>query len=160
VVQLASHKETDQGTLETRDVVSFVNALEPYICKGAKKIMLDAGDLQALRLDTSVQTRRNTQRKQLIWHNEMLMEESTLSECRIPWLVPASNMADLNKHLFLDGMVAGLIPSERNARFDAYSYALSSSEVVNWVVEFRARSKSILNRACLNARPILVPDHV
>jgi len=37
--------------------------------------------------------------------------------------------------------VLSQIPSERNARFDAYSYALSSSEVVNWVFEFRARSK-------------------
>jgi len=80
----------------------------------------------------------------------------TLKECelrnyKIPWLVPACNnsvLKEIPQNIFPDNMVAGLIPSKVKARFDAHSYALGSSEVTNWVFEFRARSSDYsLNKA-------------
>jgi len=159
-VQLASHSPN----LELLDVLDFVKALEPYICKGDKKIILNPDDSKALRLDTSNQAWLVTERKNLAWKLQpeecelQLQEcERTVKECelrnyKIPWLVPACNnsfLHEIPQNIFPDNMVAGLIPStEVKARFDARSYALGSSEVVNWVFEFRSRSSDYtLNEA-------------
>jgi len=157
-VQLASHKvtpkKTDQGTHETTlecfNIIEFVKELEPYICKSKKNSNLDERNLRALRLDPTFHTSLNIGRKQLVWLDKQLhapLDESmgfTLRECKIPWLVPACNkdfLSTIEKRLFPDGMIAGLIPSKMNKRFDAFSYALGCSEVVNWAFEFKARSK-------------------
>jgi len=158
-VQLASHKvtpkKTDQGTHETTlecfNIIEFVKELEPYICKSKKNSNLDERNLRALRLDPTFHTSLNIGRKQLVWLDKQLLApplnkamETTLSECKIPWLVPACNkdfLSTIEKRLFPDGMIAGLIPSKTNKRFDAFSYALGCSEVVNWAFEFKARSK-------------------
>jgi len=64
---------------------------------------------------------------------------------KIPWLVPACNGNDLlesGKGLFPDGMIAGLVPSEPNARFDAHAYVVSQSKATDWGFEFRGRSNT------------------
>jgi len=64
---------------------------------------------------------------------------------KIPWLVPAcngSNLCESCKGFFPDGMIAGLVPSEPNARFDAHAYVVSQSEATDWVFEFCGRSNT------------------
>jgi len=155
-VQLASHS----SNLELLDVVNFVDALEPYICEDKKEVTFVVGALLALRLKPSVQTRQVSKRAKLVWHPKPLSQKHVdkvipkvqevqdikkqLCGYKIPWLVPAYNGTDLLEYregLFPDGMIAGLVPSKPNARFDAHAYVVSQSNSTDWVFEFRVRSE-------------------
>ncbi len=174
-VQLASHSSSS-STLELLDVVSFVKSLEPYIFDDDKETAIDEalrlnpsvqtrqlskrGKLVWRNVKAKPQKRKGNKGPKLqnldddVKLTAQKVDDMKKQLCGylIPWLVPASNGDDLLKsckELFPDGMVAGLVPSEMNGRFDAHAYVVSQSEAaVDWVFEFHALvSKYTLDEA-------------
>jgi len=159
-VQLASHSYT----LVLLDVVDFVHALEPYICKGNTEITLMESSLPALQLELSVQKKLVYKRAKLVWCyknantlsrkpedkvkpkvQEVEDMKKRLCGYKIPWLVPACKGTDLlesHEGLFPDGMIAGLVPSKRNAQFDAHAFVVSQSNAIDWVFEFHGHTSN------------------
>jgi len=146
-IQLASHP---QNFGELHDVVRFVNVLESYLIWPEKRV-LGEFDLKTYMGISPPDKAPRAKTAALCWGQIDRDVKNKLSQVKMPWLVPACWREDLSQtgafFLMDDFEVAGLVPGETNASFDAKAYICGS---VRWAFEFRARSDTYSMQAAVD----------